>query len=85
MQGSLLVILPLRPGSRQYDLEGIVARRKADPYGARTRWLKIRNPTYSQAEGRRELFLSVGELKEHLTKRRAYEGTDSDRANRDSC
>jgi bifunctional non-homologous end joining protein LigD len=42
--------------ARQYDLEGIVAKRKADPYDTRTRWLKIKNPTYSQAEGRRELF-----------------------------
>ena len=41
---------------RQYDLEGIVAKRKADPYEVETRWLKIKNPTYSQAEGRRELF-----------------------------
>jgi bifunctional non-homologous end joining protein LigD len=42
--------------TRQYDLEGIVAKRKADPYDARARWLKIKNPTYTQAEGRRELF-----------------------------
>ena len=42
--------------TRQYDLEGIVAKRKADPYDTRTRWLKIKNPSYSQAEGRRELF-----------------------------
>jgi bifunctional non-homologous end joining protein LigD len=38
------------------DLEGIVAKRKADPYDRQTRWLKIKNPNYSQAEGRRELF-----------------------------
>ena len=38
------------------DLEGIVAKRLADPYGPRTRWLKIKNPGYSQAEGRAELF-----------------------------
>jgi ATP-dependent DNA ligase len=38
------------------DLEGIVVKRKADPYDVRTRWLKIKNPKYSQAEGRRELF-----------------------------
>jgi ATP-dependent DNA ligase len=38
------------------DLEGIVATRKADSYDARTRWLKIKNPNYSQAEGRPELF-----------------------------
>ena len=38
------------------DLEGIVAKRKVDPYGADTSWYKIKNPTYTQAEGRRELF-----------------------------
>jgi ATP-dependent DNA ligase len=38
------------------DLEGIVAKRLADPYGLRTQWFKIKNPDYSQAEGRRELF-----------------------------
>jgi bifunctional non-homologous end joining protein LigD len=40
----------------QHDLEGIVAKRKADPYGPATSWLKIKNPTYTPAEGRRELF-----------------------------
>jgi bifunctional non-homologous end joining protein LigD len=38
------------------DLEGIVAKRKSDPYGAETPWYKIKNPTYTQAEGRRDLF-----------------------------
>ena len=38
------------------DLEGIVAKRKADPYEVETRWFKIKNPAYSQAAGRRELF-----------------------------
>jgi bifunctional non-homologous end joining protein LigD len=38
------------------DLEGIVAKRLADPYAPRTRWLKIKNRNYSQAEGRAELF-----------------------------
>jgi bifunctional non-homologous end joining protein LigD len=38
------------------DLEGIVAKRKVDRYGVRTAWYKIKNPTYTQAEGRRELF-----------------------------
>ena len=38
------------------DLEGIVAKRKADPYGPKTAWYKVRDPTYTQAEGRRELF-----------------------------
>ena len=39
-----------------HDLEGIVAKRLADPYGRRTRWLKIKNSSYTQAEGRAELF-----------------------------
>jgi bifunctional non-homologous end joining protein LigD len=39
-----------------HDLEGIVAKRLADGYGSRARWLKIKNPGYSQNEGRRELF-----------------------------
>jgi ATP-dependent DNA ligase len=39
------------------DLEGIVAKRKFDPYlPGQARWLKIRNKGYSQWEGREELF-----------------------------
>jgi len=38
------------------DLEGIVAKRLADRYDARVRWLKIKNPEYSQKEGRGDLF-----------------------------
>jgi len=38
------------------NLEGIVAKRLTDAYRPRTRWLKIKNPSYSQNEGRRELF-----------------------------
>ena len=34
------------------DLEGIVARRLADRYDTRARWLKIKNPDYSEKEGR---------------------------------
>src|ERR671920_714155 len=36
------------------DLEGIVAKRKADTYCAETAWYKIKNPTYTQADGRAE-------------------------------
>lgn len=36
------------------DLEGIVAKLKHGAYGEG--WFKIRNPRYSQYEGRRELF-----------------------------
>jgi bifunctional non-homologous end joining protein LigD len=39
------------------DLEGIVAKRKFEPYlPNQASWLKIRNPNYSQWEGREELF-----------------------------
>ena len=38
------------------DLEGIVAKRLADPYAPRVRWLKIKNRDYSQQKGRAELF-----------------------------
>jgi bifunctional non-homologous end joining protein LigD len=39
-----------------HDLEGLVAKRLKDGYGSRVRWLKVKNPGYSQNEGRRELF-----------------------------
>jgi hypothetical protein len=32
------------------------AKRLADPYKPRVRWLKIKNPDYSQKEGRSDLF-----------------------------
>jgi bifunctional non-homologous end joining protein LigD len=38
------------------DLEGIVAKRKGDPYTPDTMWIKVKVPGYSQAEGRGELF-----------------------------
>ena len=38
----------------EQDLEGIVAKRRLGVYG--DSWFKIRNPVYSQYEGRRELF-----------------------------
>lgn len=38
------------------DIEGIVAKKKGDPYSPGTRWLKIRNKNYSQWAGRHELF-----------------------------
>jgi bifunctional non-homologous end joining protein LigD len=41
---------------RANDLEGIIAKRLKDPYGSWVRWLKIKNPGYSQQEGRREMF-----------------------------
>jgi len=38
------------------DLEGIVAKRRGDPYSPQTEWLKILNASYTQKEGRWELF-----------------------------
>jgi bifunctional non-homologous end joining protein LigD len=41
----------------QRDLEGIVAKRRRSIYKNNgTGWLKIKNPKYSQAEGRQDLF-----------------------------
>jgi ATP-dependent DNA ligase len=39
-----------------HDLEGIVAKRLGDAYDPRAKWLKIKNPDYSQKEGRGDLF-----------------------------
>jgi len=39
-----------------HDLERIAAKRLADPYDTQLRWLKIKNPRYSQTEGRGDLF-----------------------------
>ena len=41
---------------REMDLEGIIAKRKKGLYREGTTWFKIKNPGYSQAEGRGELF-----------------------------
>lgn len=40
------------------DLEGIVAKHRDSRYDRSARWIKIKNPTYSQARGRHELFES---------------------------
>jgi len=44
----------------ELDLEGIVAKRKTAAYRATDKpspyYIKIKNPSYSQAEGREELF-----------------------------
>jgi ATP-dependent DNA ligase len=37
------------------NLEGIVAKRRMSVY-AEHGWLKIKNPNYSQSDGRREMF-----------------------------
>ncbi len=42
----------------EQDLEGIVAKPKESPYptGRGKSWIKVKNPVYTQAAGRRELF-----------------------------
>jgi bifunctional non-homologous end joining protein LigD len=47
----------------ELDLEGIVAKRAASPYGQNANgedWIKIKNPNYSQKEGRGDLFRRAG-------------------------
>ena len=47
----------------QLDLEGIVAKRANSPYEDNARnphWIKIKNPAYSQKEGRADLFKRAG-------------------------
>lgn len=44
--------------ARQRDFEGIVAKRRGDPYGPDAKWLKVKVAGYSQMEGRWELFKS---------------------------
>jgi hypothetical protein len=42
------------------DLEGIVAKRKSDPYRRGVHWWKVKNSDYSQAVGRHKLFNFTG-------------------------
>jgi bifunctional non-homologous end joining protein LigD len=42
--------------AERLDLEGIVAKRKVDPYAPSTVWYKVRNLAYTQMQGRGELF-----------------------------
>jgi hypothetical protein len=57
-----------RPGesfeaAERFDLEGIVAKRKADSYRPETVWYKIKSRTYTQGERGRT---SVGALPEEM-------------------
>ncbi len=42
--------------AQRLDLEGIVAKRKRDSYSRQTTWYKVKNPAYTQTEGRGDLF-----------------------------
>jgi ATP-dependent DNA ligase len=46
----------LYDAAERLDLEGIVANRKANSYRPETVWYKIKSRTYTQGEGRWELF-----------------------------
>ena len=46
----------LYEATQRLDLEGIVAKRKDDPYACGVTWYKIKNPAYTQMEGRGDLF-----------------------------
>ena len=41
--------------AERLELEGIVAKRKADHHAPSTVWLKVRNRAYTQTEGRGDL------------------------------
>ena len=62
---------PLMAAVEEHDLEGIVAKRKSDPYQPSVKRWKIKNPAYSQSEGRRELFNSDGRAIAMLRKKPA--------------
>ncbi len=42
--------------AERLDFEGIVAKRKKDPYTPSTVWYKVKNRAYTQMEGRGDLF-----------------------------
>jgi ATP-dependent DNA ligase len=44
---------------QRLDLEGIVAKRKVDPYGPGVTWYKIKNRAYTQMKGRGDLLHRV--------------------------
>jgi ATP-dependent DNA ligase len=46
----------LYEAAQRLDLEGIVAKQKADPYSPQTVWYMIKNPAHTQDEGRGDLF-----------------------------
>jgi bifunctional non-homologous end joining protein LigD len=60
-----------------HNLEGVVAKRLKDPYGSRARWLKIKNPSYSQNEGRRLASLCSRELFDRSSSAYRREGSQN--------
>jgi bifunctional non-homologous end joining protein LigD len=40
----------------EHDLEGIVAKRRGDPYASTSEWVKVKHAGYTRIQGRHELF-----------------------------
>jgi hypothetical protein len=45
-----------------HDLEGIVAKRKSDPYRRGVKWWKVLNRAYSQAGGGTSYSMAIGAI-----------------------
>jgi ATP-dependent DNA ligase len=54
----------------EQDIEGIVAKNKYGAYNVGARWLKIKNPQYTQGIGRREMFDSFHERQTNKLRRK---------------
>jgi ATP-dependent DNA ligase len=50
------------------NLEGVVAKHQESRYDSSAKWIKIKNPNYTQAEGRHELFKSYRLVKDRKGK-----------------
>lgn len=50
------------------NLEGVVAKHRDGRYDSSAKWIKIKNPNYTQAEGRHELFTSYRSVKDRKAK-----------------
>ena len=55
---------------RKQHLKRIVAKHGASPYSASAKWIKIKNPTYTQTERRDELFESFNCARRVVSSRR---------------
>jgi hypothetical protein len=56
-----------KPTIQNQKREGIVAKRKTGVYSEHG-WLKIKNPNYSQSEGRQEMFEAFHERRKSSSK-----------------
>jgi len=51
------------------DLEGIVAKHREHRYDSSAKWIKIKNPAYTQSKNRHELFERGGHAKTNIKRR----------------